>query len=164
MGTTSAFPFGGVEERQRYGSYASFSPVVEAEGLDRTDLLLPGRQLDLIQVRAGWGVAGGGRASAMRLPAWRRASRGTAGRAHAWRPTCPAAAPQAVAKRSSTPIAVVLVHGAPLDVQWLQASPRVSSILSVWMPAQVSAALRRKQCSSLLGVMCAAPASRPARP
>lgn len=52
VGTASAFPFGGVEERQHYGSYASFSPVVEAEGLDRTDLLLPGHQLDLVQVRA----------------------------------------------------------------------------------------------------------------
>ncbi|PRW60118.1 glycosyl hydrolase isoform A [Chlorella sorokiniana] len=92
VGTTSFFyPLSSVEERQRYGTYAMFPPVVEAEGMDRQDLLLPGRQLNLIQ---------------------------------------------AVAKRTTTPIAVVLVHGAPLDVSWLQDSPRVAAILSVWMPAQ----------------------------
>lgn len=74
------------------GGYSSFSPIVEAEGMDRRDLLLPGLQLNLVQ---------------------------------------------AVARRTATPIVVVLVHGAPLDVGWLQASPRVSSILSIWTPAQV---------------------------
>ena len=54
VGTTCFFnPLPSVEERQRYGSYAILPPVVEAEGMDRQDLLLPGRQLNLIQVRRG---------------------------------------------------------------------------------------------------------------
>lgn len=53
VGTTSfSYPLTSVEERQHYGTYAAFPPVVEAEGMDRQDLLLPGRQLNLIQVGA----------------------------------------------------------------------------------------------------------------
>jgi hypothetical protein len=46
-----------------------------------------------------------------------------------------------VAKRSSIPIAVVLIHGAPLDVEWLQRSPRVAAILTSWTPGQGAAAI-----------------------
>jgi len=57
VGTTSVFsPLSAVEERQRYGTYSLFPPVVEAEGMDRQDLLLPGRQLNIIQV---WVRVGG---------------------------------------------------------------------------------------------------------
>ena len=111
--------------------------------------------------RAAWppaqphpGGAGGGRAAeaerASRAPgmaAWHCCSLAPACASH--HPadnTCRCAAHlrslpafQAVAKRSSTPIAVVLVHGGPLDVEWLQRSPRVAAILTAWMPGQASA-------------------------
>ena len=48
--------------------------------------------------------------------------------------------PQAAAKRTSTPLVVVLVHGGPLDVEWLQTSPRVGAILTAWFPGQVGTA------------------------
>ena len=44
---------------------------------------------------------------------------------------------QAAARRTSTPLIVVLIHGGPLDVEWLQTSPRVGAILSMWFPGQV---------------------------
>ena len=46
-----------------------------------------------------------------------------------------------MAKRSSTPIVVVLVHGGPLDVEWLQRSPRVAALLTAWTPGQGAAAI-----------------------
>lgn len=155
VGTTSFFsPLSSVEERQRYGSYSVFPPVVEAEGMDRQDLLLPGRQLNLIQVRRGGLRAGCSPVnSAPGAPPPKTVAmllallRNSAQQLPTPAAECPChtmlcTALQAVAKRTGTPIAVVLVHGAPLDVSWLQASPRVSAILSVWMPAQASAAMQ----------------------
>ncbi|GAB4820706.1 hypothetical protein N2152v2_007752 [Parachlorella kessleri] len=48
---------------------------------------------------------------------------------------------QAAAKRTSTPLVVVLVHGGPLDVEWLQTSTRVGAILTAWFPGQGGASL-----------------------
>ena len=44
---------------------------------------------------------------------------------------------QAAAVNTDTPIIVVLIHGGPLDVSWLEESPRVDAILSAWHPGQV---------------------------
>ncbi len=44
---------------------------------------------------------------------------------------------QAAAVNTDTPIIVVLVHGGPLDVSWLEKSDRISGILSAWYPGQV---------------------------
>lgn len=48
VGTTAVW--GMQQEAARFGSLPLLSPVVEAEGWDRKDLTLPGRQLNLIQV------------------------------------------------------------------------------------------------------------------
>ncbi|KAL4424088.1 hypothetical protein ABPG75_001389 [Micractinium tetrahymenae] len=48
---------------------------------------------------------------------------------------------QGVARRTCTPLVVVLIHGAPLDVDWLHNSPRVGAILSAWTPGQGAAAI-----------------------
>ena len=45
---------------------------------------------------------------------------------------------QAAAVNTDTPIIVVLIHGGPLDVSWLEESPRIDAILSAWHPGQVS--------------------------
>ena len=45
---------------------------------------------------------------------------------------------QAVAGQTSTPLVVVLIHGGPLDVAWLEGSDRVDAILTSWFPGQVS--------------------------
>ncbi len=44
---------------------------------------------------------------------------------------------QAAAVNTDTLIIVVLVHGGPLDVSWLEQSDRISGILSAWYPGQV---------------------------
>ena len=44
---------------------------------------------------------------------------------------------QAAAVNTDTLIIVVLVHGGPLDVSWLEKSDRISGILSAWYPGQV---------------------------
>ena len=40
------------QAKERAGSYPLLTPVVESEGYDRHSLLLPGSQMDLIQVFA----------------------------------------------------------------------------------------------------------------
>ena len=45
---------------------------------------------------------------------------------------------QAAAVNTDTPIIVVLIHGGPLDVSWLEQSDRIHAILSAWHPGQVS--------------------------
>ncbi len=57
------------------------------------------------------------------------------------------AAPQGAAKRSNATIVVVLVHGGPLDVSWMQESERVGAILTAWYPGQVRGLPRRDPCS-----------------
>lgn len=47
---------------------------------------------------------------------------------------------QATAQRTNASIVVVLIHGGPLDVEWLQNSPRVGAILTAWYPGQVRTA------------------------
>lgn len=61
---------------------------------------------------------------------------------------------QGVARRTRTPLVVVLIHGAPLDVEWLHSSPRVGAILSAWTPGQA-----RLLCAvlQLTGVACFRP-------
>ena len=44
---------------------------------------------------------------------------------------------QGLAARTDAKIIVVLIHGGPLAIEWLEASPRVSAILTAWMPGQV---------------------------
>eukprot|EP00887_Chlorella_sp_A99_P002667 scaffold6.g2667.t1 len=48
---------------------------------------------------------------------------------------------QAAARRSNATLVVVLVHGGPLDVSWLQQSPRVGAILTAWFPGQGAEAI-----------------------
>lgn len=59
---------------------------------------------------------------------------------------------QGVARRTRTPIVVVLIHGAPLDVGWLHSSPRVGAILSAWTLGQARVPcqpiLSAKRCPS----------------
>jgi len=43
---------------------------------------------------------------------------------------------QALANRTSTPLVVVLIHGGPLDISDMQASPRVGAVLTAWHPGQ----------------------------
>ncbi|KAL4443344.1 hypothetical protein ABPG75_011081 [Micractinium tetrahymenae] len=43
---------------------------------------------------------------------------------------------QALAAATSKPLVVVLVHGGPLDISDMLASPRVGAILSAWIPGQ----------------------------
>lgn len=45
---------------------------------------------------------------------------------------------QAAAVNTDAAIVVVLIHGGPLDVSWLEQSDRVDAILSAWHPGQVS--------------------------
>ena len=45
---------------------------------------------------------------------------------------------QGVAKYTQAHIVVLLIHGGPLDVSWLQQSDRVGAILTSWYPGQVS--------------------------
>ncbi|KAK9839864.1 hypothetical protein WJX81_007210 [Elliptochloris bilobata] len=44
-----------------------------------------------------------------------------------------------LARLTSTPLIVVLVHGGPVDVEWLQESPRVGAILTAWYPGEMGA-------------------------
>ncbi len=44
---------------------------------------------------------------------------------------------QGVAKYTDTHIVVILIHGGPLDVSWLQQSDRVGAIMTSWYPGQV---------------------------
>ena len=44
---------------------------------------------------------------------------------------------QGLAARTDAKIVVVLIHGGPLAVEWLQKSTRISAILTAWMPGQV---------------------------
>jgi hypothetical protein len=43
---------------------------------------------------------------------------------------------RAAASQTSAMIVVVLIHGGPLDVSWMHASPRVGAILSSIFPGQ----------------------------
>ena len=45
---------------------------------------------------------------------------------------------QAAAVNTNTPIVVVLIHGGPLDVSWMDKSDRIGAIMSAWYPGQVS--------------------------
>ena len=74
------------------GGQELYNPYAETEGYDRTDLRLPGQQLELARN---------------------------------------------LARRTSTPLVVVLVHGGPVDVSWLQESPRIGAMLTAWYPGQV---------------------------
>lgn len=148
-----------VREVRQYGSLPVFSPVVEAEGWDRDSLGLPGKQLNLIQVCSPAGlVCFAVTHSAQRLPTMSSATccAGAKLGRRANRPLRPAHPPgmhalmglapqpqpapqsllQGVARRTRTPIVVVMIHGAPLDVEWLHTSPRVGAILSAWTPGQ----------------------------
>lgn len=42
-----------------------------------------------------------------------------------------------LARLTVTPLIVVLVHGGPVDVAWLQESPRVDAILTAWYPGEM---------------------------
>jgi hypothetical protein len=42
-----------------------------------------------------------------------------------------------LARLTATPLIVVLVHGGPVDVAWLQESPRVDAILTAWYPGEM---------------------------
>lgn len=55
---------------------------------------------------------------------------------------------QALAVQTKTPLAAVLLHGGPVDVQWLQESDRFSAILTCFYPGQV-------QPYSSAAVLCA---------
>lgn len=46
---------------------------------------------------------------------------------------------QGVAQYTKAHIVVILIHGGPLDVEWLQQSDRVGAILTAWYPGQVRA-------------------------
>ena len=46
----SLMPFTPQQAKERAGTYTVLAPVVESEGHDRHSLLLPGSQMDLIQV------------------------------------------------------------------------------------------------------------------
>ena len=48
---------------------------------------------------------------------------------------------QAAAVNTNTPIIVVLIHGGPLDVAWMEKSDRINGILSAWYPGQVLSAI-----------------------
>ena len=43
-----------------------------------------------------------------------------------------------MAKYTEAHIVVLLIHGGPLDVSWLQQSDRVGAVLTSWYPGQVS--------------------------
>ena len=74
------------------GKQELYAPYAENEGYDRTDLRLPGQQMELAKN---------------------------------------------LARRTNTPLVAILVHGGPVDVSWLQASPRIGAILTAWYPGQV---------------------------
>lgn len=42
-----------------------------------------------------------------------------------------------LARMTNTPLIVVLIHGGPLDVQYLEESDRFDAILTAWFPGQV---------------------------
>lgn len=42
-----------------------------------------------------------------------------------------------LARLTVTPLIVVLVHGGPVDVAWLQESPRMDAILTAWYPGEM---------------------------
>lgn len=48
---------------------------------------------------------------------------------------------KAAAVNTNTPIIVVLVHGGPLDVAWMEKSDRINAILSAWYPGQGAAGI-----------------------
>ncbi|KAA6425682.1 MAG: beta-glucosidase-related glycosidase, partial [Trebouxia sp. A1-2] len=48
---------------------------------------------------------------------------------------------KAAAVNTDTLIIVVLVHGGPLDISWLEESDRISGILSAWYPGQGAAGI-----------------------
>lgn len=47
---------------------------------------------------------------------------------------------QRVTDLTTKPIIVVLVHGGPLDVSEMEATPRVGAILTLWFPGQTGSA------------------------
>ena len=52
-------------------------------------------------------------------------------------PKSPVSGLQGLAARTDAKIIVVLIHGGPVAIEWLEASPRVSAIVTAWMPGQV---------------------------
>ena len=44
---------------------------------------------------------------------------------------------QMLARMTAVPLVVILVHGGPLDIAWLEASNRVDAVLTTWYPGQV---------------------------
>ncbi|KAK9844957.1 hypothetical protein WJX74_009041 [Apatococcus lobatus] len=48
---------------------------------------------------------------------------------------------QGLAARTDAKIVVILIHGGPLAIEWLQASPKVTAILTAWMPGQGAGAI-----------------------
>lgn len=90
------------------GGALVYSPRTEAEGYDRSSLLLPGLQETLAEN---------------------------------------------VARRTKTPLVVILVHGGPVDVSWMQNSPRYGSILTAWYPGQVCKLVRFDCCIRWWGFM-----------
>lgn len=145
-----------VQGRTRAGDYPILSTAVEGETYDRHSLLLPGTQLDLVQAgRDGAGRAGGREEGSAALQGGKQQQLWTAFFIVAYCAQCDAVIvaacaassfalkiggllpPQAAAKRTSATIVVVLVHGGPLDVEWLHLSPRVGAVMSAWFPGQV---------------------------
>ncbi|KAL3158805.1 hypothetical protein ABBQ32_011532 [Trebouxia sp. C0010 RCD-2024] len=48
---------------------------------------------------------------------------------------------KAAAVNTNTPIVVVLIHGGPLDVSWMEKSDRIGAIMSAWYPGQGAAGI-----------------------
>lgn len=55
-----------------------------------------------------------------------------------------------MAKYTKAHIIVILIHGGPLDVSWLQQSDRVGAILTAWYPGQVRVGLILPQLLSMI--------------
>lgn len=47
-------------------------------------------------------------------------------------PACAHPSCQALATKTKTPLVTVLVHGGPIDVSAMHASPRVGAIMTAW--------------------------------
>ena len=117
----------------------AYGKLVEGEGHDRTSLKLLDTQEKLWKVRAG---TLGKRWVELCQELQRNTHRVVESCSHLTACLCAAstAAPQRVAERSTKPLVVVLVHGGPLDVSELAASPRVRALLTLWYPGQAGSA------------------------
>ena len=60
-----------------------------------------------------------------------------------------------MATATNPSIIVVLIHGGPLDVAWMEASDRIDAILTAWFPGQVS--IDMLQCNRPAGQPLAGP-------